>query len=50
MFWSREGLNPAEAKEKASEETLNLTHDPFTPSGDLLDEQAKIDAVERRRN
>ena len=46
-FWLHEGKSVAEALQKALSEVAEMTHNPFEPCGDLLNEEGKQEFVER---
>jgi hypothetical protein len=46
-FWLNEGKSIAEALQKALLEVSEMTHNPFEPCGDLLNEEGKQEFVER---
>jgi hypothetical protein len=46
-FWLHEGKSVAEALQKALSEVSEMTHNPFEPCGDLLNEEGKQEFVER---
>ena len=48
-FWINEGKDDKEAFELALKETDQVTCNPFTPSGDLLDFDAKQKYIDKMR-
>ena len=48
-FWVNEGKDDKMAFKLALKETEWTTHHPFTPSGDLLDPDAKQEYVDKMR-
>jgi hypothetical protein len=45
-FWLREGKSESEAFELALREAGDIKHDPFSPNGAVLDEEAQESFVE----
>ena len=48
-FWLREGKSDREAIELALNEISQVTHDPFTPAGDLIDHCAKQEYINKMK-
>ena len=48
-FWVNEGKNDRKAFKMALKETEQVTHNPFTPSGDSLDPDAKQKYIDKMK-
>lgn len=47
-FWKRIGFDERQAFEAALEDTKKITTNPFSPRGDKLDEETKINFIKYR--
>jgi hypothetical protein len=47
-FWKREGHDSRDAFAKALNDVRSLERDPFSPCGDKLDEEAKLNFIRYR--
>lgn len=47
-FWKRTGMDEREAFESALDDTKRVSTDPFSPRGDKLDPEIKVEFIKYR--